>query len=105
MRLIHLLPLVALGTAFVIPDEQILNSLSLEDAAAPRKSVFDNLPSPEEVLEELDDSVTKVLGCARHKFEDAVDYTFDTAAGFNEKFENAFACQSWFDSADYDLDL
>lgn len=105
MRVLHLLPLVALGTGLVIPDEQTLNSLSVENEQASGKSLFDKLPSLEEAWEELSESLNDVFGCAKHKFEEAVDTTVDTAVRFGENFEDAFAGESWLETVDEELDL
>ena len=105
MKLLQLLPLVAASSAFVIPDEQILKSLSLQDKKPSSKSLLDRLPSPEQAWEELDETFMKLIGCAKHKFDEVVDSTCDTAVHYGKNFEDAFAPESWLDSADPDLDL
>ena len=105
MRALTLLPLAVAATAFVIPDEQTMNSLSLNYQETPARSLFDKIPSAEEAWQELDEVVSKAAGCAKHVFDEAVDHTFTAAVKFGEKFEDALAGEAWLQSANYDLDL
>lgn len=105
MRVSQLLPLVAVASAFVIPDEQTLNSLSLDQPERAPHSLIDDLPSSEDFWGGLAETYTKAAHCAKHKFDEAVDYTFDTAVKVGKNFESAFAGEDWLQTADYDLDL
>ena len=105
MRALTLLPLAVAATAFVIPDEQTMNSLSLDYQETPARSLFDKIPSTEEAWQELDEVVSKAAGCVKHAFDEAVDHTFTAAVKFGEKFEDALAGEAWLQSAHYDLDL
>lgn len=108
MKLLLLLPIAALATAFVVLDEQVLSSLSLEKNE-PRKSFLDEILSKEDpladVFQEIDDSFTRVMKCSKNAFDDAVDYTLDAATKFDHKVEEAFDGESWMDSIDEELDL
>jgi uncharacterized surface protein with fasciclin (FAS1) repeats len=105
MRALTLLPLAVAAAAFVIPDEQTMNTLSLDYQETPARSLFDEIPSTEEAWQELEEAVTKAAGCAKHMFDEAVDHTFTAAVKFGEKFEDALAGEAWLQSANYDLDL
>ena len=105
MRGFTLLPLAIVATAFVIPDEQTMNTLSLEQQDESAHSLWDKLPTAEEAWEEIDDTFTTAAGCAKHKLDEALDHTFTAATEFGEKFEDALAGQAWLQSANYDLDL
>jgi uncharacterized surface protein with fasciclin (FAS1) repeats len=105
MKALTLLPLAVAATAFVIPDEQTMNSLSLDYQETPARSLFDKIPSAEEAWQELDEVVSEAAGCAKHVFDEAVDHTFTAAVKFGEKFEDALAGEAWLQSAHYDLDL
>ena len=111
MRVLSLLPLAVAATAFVIPDEQTLNSLSIEQQEPPH-SFFDRIPSAEEAWDQLEDTFHKGVGCAKHKldqakhtFDDAVDFTFNEAVKFGDNFEDAIAAESWLQSGHYEIDL
>jgi uncharacterized surface protein with fasciclin (FAS1) repeats len=105
MKALTLLPLAVAATAFVIPDEQTMNTLSLDYQETPARSLFDEIPSTEEAWQELEEAATKAAGCAKHMFDEAVDHTFTAAVKFSEKFEDALAGETWLQSANYDLDL
>jgi uncharacterized surface protein with fasciclin (FAS1) repeats len=105
MRALTLLPLAVAATAFVIPDEQTMNILSLDYEETPARSLLDKIPSAEEAWQELDEVVTEAAGYTKHMFDEAVDHTFAAAVKFGEKFEDALAGETWLQSANYDLDL
>src|SRR5256885_10181317 len=104
MRVLNLLPLAVAATAFVIPDEQMMNAISLQHQESPH-SLWDKFSSPELAWKELDDTFTKAAGCAKHKLDEAVDHTFTAAVKFGDKFEDALAGEAWLQSANDDLDL
>jgi uncharacterized surface protein with fasciclin (FAS1) repeats len=105
MRVLTLLPLAVAATAFVIPDEQTMNALSLENPETPAHSLYDKIPSTDEAWEELDESILEAVGCAKHMLAETVDHIFTAAVKFGEKFEDALAGEAWLQSAKYDLDL
>jgi uncharacterized surface protein with fasciclin (FAS1) repeats len=105
MRVLTLLPLAVAATAFVIPDEQTMDALSLENHERPAHSLYDKFPTADVAWQDLDDAFMKAAGCAKHIFDEAVDHTFTAAVKFGEKFEDALAGEAWLQSADYDLDL
>jgi len=109
MKITTLLPLAALSTAFVIPDEGVMNSLSVknikEKFTETSQSLYNKLPSTEDVWEDLDDSLASTFGCAKHAFENAVDATWDAAVNAGSKIEETFDVDSWMQSADEELDL
>lgn len=100
-----MLPLVAVASAFVIPNEQTLQSLSLETQEPAPHSFIDDLPSTEDFWGGLEETYRKAAHCAKNKFNEAADYTFDAAVKYGEDFESAFAGEEWLQTADYDLDL
>ena len=105
MRVLQLLPLVAAASAFVIPDEQTLKSLSLETQETSPHSFIDDLPSTEDFWGDLAETYRKAAHCTKHKLDEAVDYAFDAAVKYSDKFDSAFAGEQWLQTADYDLDL
>jgi uncharacterized surface protein with fasciclin (FAS1) repeats len=105
MRVLTILPLAVAATAFVIPDKQMMSVFSVENPEALAHSVFDKIPSSEQVWQEFDGTFTKAAGCAKHMFDEAVDHTFTAAVKFGEKFEDALAGEAWLQSARYDRDL
>ena len=106
MRFTQLLPLAVLSTAFVIPEEKVLNSLSLENDDASQPSFFDELTTEKDnLVEEVQDRIGKTFRCAKHRFEDIVQNVEEKVSEFGRSWEQAFDAQSWLDTADYELDL
>jgi uncharacterized surface protein with fasciclin (FAS1) repeats len=94
MRFSQLLPLATLGTAFVIPDPQVFSSLAIEDAKPQPESWLDSLPNPHDAWES-----------AQNTWDNAVTRAEDFAVHIKDNFQEAFAGESWLESADYDTDL
>ena len=116
MKTFTLLGLAAAANALVIPDQTTLDALSLKDTEQDSHPFWNKVDCADRFWEDLEkqfnDAAHSVGGKVEHaadvihgKFDDAVDYTFDTAVKYGEKMEDAFAGQAWLDSADYDLDL
>ena len=109
MRFHNYLPLIGVASAFVIPDEQTLQSLSLQKPEEQHPhSFFDNLPlqsSFRESFQQLEDYIAPSFHCAEHKLKGAIDHVSDIAVKYRDNFQEAFATDAWFDTADYDLDL
>lgn len=105
MKFTQLLPLAAIGTAFVVPDQELFSSLAIEDTKAPSRSFFDDLPIPHHAWDNAEDSLGKTFKCAKNNWDDAVNYVEDFAVNIKDDFKEAFAGDSWLDSADYETDL
>lgn len=105
MRLSPLLPLAAIGTAFVIPDQEVFSSLAIEDTRAPSGSWVDSLPSPHDAWETAGESIGKTFNCAKNTWDNAVDQAEDFAVNIRDNFQEAFAGESWLESVNYDTDL
>lgn len=117
MKTAVFLQLAALGTAFVIPDEQVLANVEIES----RKhvgSAFAGLPSKAELLSKLDKTYDSVVAEAHEvsdKFsaaveelsakshnalDDAIAYATRTGNDVNDKIhETWFDAQAWYESA------
>ena len=70
------LSLAALGAAFVIPDEQVMSQVAFEaphtDRVASHGSFFDNVHTPKQVLEKVEDVFDKALEDA-HVFLESIE--------------------------------
>ena len=106
MKTLTFVALAAAATAFVIPDQQTLDSLSLEkDTQKPcHHPVWDKLSNAENYWEELEEKFDEATSAVKDHFNEAVDYAHDTAVHYGQEFETAFAGESWLDSED-DTDL
>jgi uncharacterized surface protein with fasciclin (FAS1) repeats len=94
MRFSQLLPLAAVGTAFVVPDPQVFSSLAIEDPKPRSESWLDSLPNPHDAWES-----------AQNTWDNAVNRAGDFAVNIKDNIQEAFAGKSWLESADYDTDL
>lgn len=105
MKSLSLLGLAAAASAFVLPDQEIINSLRVEPHEEDTHPFWDHITDPEHIWEDLEKKFDEATTSAKEYFDEAVDFTFDTAVQFGEKFESAFAGQAWLESAEDDLDL
>ncbi|KAI9817561.1 MAG: hypothetical protein M1827_001173 [Pycnora praestabilis] len=102
MRLIHIVPLAAFTTAFVIPNEQIQNQLIIESEQSSR-SVIDKLPTKGQVISEVEHTFSDVVEGSKNAFDSAIAYATETGKQANTKFQclksmTAFDTQGWLDT-------
>ncbi|KAK4963964.1 hypothetical protein LTR66_012543 [Elasticomyces elasticus] len=103
MKLLLLLPVAALSTALVLPDERVFSDLTIQDHHT-SNTVLDKLLSKDEILEgfkkhfeEVTESVTET---SRNALDDAINIATDAGHHLSDKIhETAFDAQGWFDSA------
>ena len=105
MRGSQLLLLAAVGTAFVIPDQEVFSSLAIENTRAPSNSWTNNLPSPDDAWETTEESISATFNFAKNIWDNAIKSAEDFAAHIGDDFQEAFGGESWLESADYDTDL
>merc|ERR1712230_92385 len=108
MRVLSILSAAAMASAFVLPDQATLESLAIEEQKVdkPQEHPFWNrVHKAETFWEDLEEEFTKFTHCAKHKFEEVVESTQETAVKHGEQFHNAFAGDAWLESAEQDLDL
>ena len=99
MKFLNILPLAALSTAFVIPDEQVMSQVSIESHRVP-ESAFDNLPTTEQAITEFENTVSKLTDTSKDAFDEAIDYVTETGEDvYSKAHETGFAAQAWLDSA------
>ena len=99
MKLIQILPLAALSTAFVIPDEQVMSQVAIESDRAP-ESFLEKLPSKDEAVKQFEDSFTKLIDTSKNAFDDAIEYATETKEDISDNaYETAYHVSSWLDSA------
>lgn len=77
MKLISILPLAAIAGAFVIPDERLMREVPINSHTS-SKSVFDRLPTKEQVVAEAENAYSQVIQTAKNAFDQAIEYTEET---------------------------
>lgn len=101
--LTNLLPLAALTSAFVIPDEQVMNQIAIEAEDRPH-SVFDKLPSKQQLSKDLETTFDTVKDTYRNIFDQAIETTSKVEDKLNHKLDATAAnTKSWIDSASTSL--
>lgn len=100
MKFSHVLPLAALTTAFVIPDDQVMSQVAVESHPS-SKSIFSKVPSKETLTKEFENSFSSLLNNAKNALDHAVESIVDTVDTTAEKLENAdyFDTKAWLDTA------
>ena len=104
MRFLTILPLAALSTAFIIPDEQMMSQVAIESSNT-LASAFDRLPSKEQLVNDFEDTFSNLVETSKN----ALDEAFESVSEYSEEVhskihDTAFDAQSWFDSAPDDFE-
>jgi Fasciclin domain len=94
MKLVPILSVAALAAAWVVPDEQVISELSVEDHR--EKSFWDNLPSKESIVEYFNDK-EKVV---ENQLDEILDWwNFDSEYLHDKIEEEAYNVNAWLDEA------
>ncbi|KAL8835851.1 MAG: hypothetical protein Q9170_003145 [Blastenia crenularia] len=104
MKFAYFLPLAALSTAFVLPDEQIISQIAIESHKS-AEPAFGRLPSKDQIVdkaqhysEKLEDTYDKVVRCSKHAIDTAVDYVAETGSDISKKVQQTgYDASSWVD--------
>ena len=100
MKFISILPLAALSTAFVIPDEVLTNQIAIQSQQDRPESLFEELPSPNEAVNKFETSISKLLHTSKNAFDQAIDYASESGEeAYGRIHETAFDAKSWLDTA------
>ena len=107
MRFLAVLPLAALSTAFIIPDEQMMSQVaieSIESSNAP-VSAFDRLPSKEQLVNDFEDTFSNLVETSKNALDEAIESVTEYSEDvYSEIHDTALDAQSWLDSADDDFE-
>lgn len=98
MKLSALLPLAALGSAFVIVDESILNQVAVETKET-SKSLLDKVPCKEDVVPYIDDTFEDAATFSESALDKAMDAISGASVFQCHSSMTAFDPRSWLDTA------
>lgn len=110
MKFSHVLPLAALSSALVIPQEEVMQDVAIESNHRGNSWFDEAVSSKDEILsgfkqhfDEVTETSKSAWNEASEKSKSALDDAFsrasDAASGFSEKVhETAFDAQSWLES-------
>lgn len=110
--LTSILPLAAISTAFVLPDEQVMEQIAIEKQP---QSYFDQFKgSVEEAWSSVEESFKDAVAFGENAFDNAINAATDASNKAQSSFQcyhsmTAFDAQGWLDSAietveDLDID-
>ena len=95
MKCSNILPLAALTSAFVIPDEQVMSHVAVESKQQ-SKSLFDKLPSKDVLNHDFENSVSHVVECSRNAFDEAVEFASGIVETASQTFdESSYDTNAW----------
>ena len=99
MKFTHLLPLAALTSALVIPDEQVMSQVAIESHDRV-DSIFDRLPCKDRIISDVKDTFSSVATSTKNAFDEAIELASETSQGLVSKIEEtAFDAESWLATA------
>lgn len=103
MKFTHVLPLAALSAAFVIPDEQVMSQVAVENHQQ-TDSIYDQLPSKENFVHDFKDTFSKIAKTSKNAVDEAFDLATETSEhAFSNLEEAAFDAKAWLDNAANDV--
>ncbi|MCJ1416398.1 hypothetical protein MMC32_002733 [Xylographa parallela] len=99
MRISSILPFVALSTALVIPDAQVLSQVAIESHRS-AGSVLDRLPSKDELVKEFENTFSRVVDSSKNAFDNAIESITETVDTAEQTFNEAsyFDTKAWLDN-------
>ena len=105
MKFLTIVPLAALSSAFIIPDEQMMSQVAIESSNIP-KSAFDRLPSENQVVGGVEKAFSKVVATSKNALDEAIETVTDFGGDVHGKIQDkAFNAQSWLESVADDVDV
>ncbi|KAI9842398.1 MAG: hypothetical protein M1838_003150 [Thelocarpon superellum] len=103
MKAALLLPLAALATAFVIPDEQVLSQLEIE-TQQPTYSILEEVPSKDELRKKVESTIADVVSRSKNVLDHAFEAVVEAGQHAKDRFQcmesmTAFDPQAWLESS------
>ena len=103
MKLSHVLPLAAVSSAFIIPDEAVLKQVAIDTNHA-AEPLIDRLPSKDTLIKEFENSFSHVADASKNPFDSAVEFFADTAETTSNRLkEEYFDVKAWLATGDSSL--
>ena len=106
MKLSTLLPLAAVSTAFVIPDEDVMSQIAVESHRTIRPIVDEaqsRLPSKGAIIDFFEDAISSIVDNSKDVVDDASDWVSDKLQAAAYSFEDEyFDVKSWIETAEFE---
>ena len=103
MKISHVLPLAALTTAFVIPDEQVMSQVVVESHQK-SDSIFDRLPTKDQLVHEFDNTFSNVVESSKTTFDDAIELATDTVEKVSQQLEDTYFDTNAWIATEFNID-
>ena len=104
MKLLQLLPLAAVSSAFIIPDEAVMKQVAIDSNNA-AEALIDKLPSKETLIKEFENSFSHAADASKNAFDSAVEFFADAAETTSSCLkEEYFDVKAWLATGDSNLD-
>ena len=98
MRLLNIVPFVALSVAFVIPDEEVMSQVAIESHQAP-ESALEKSPTKDQTLVDFENNLSKLIDASKgtldHVLEAATEIGVEATA---KAHETALDTDAWLES-------
>ena len=99
MKFSHVLPLAALSSALVIPDEQVMSKVAIESHRSPN-SVFHKLPTKDGLVSKIEHSFSKAACHTQNAIDQAFEVLSEKVETATQKIEASyFDTNSWLESS------
>lgn len=99
MRISLVLPLAALTTALVIPDDKIISQVAIE-SHRPSNSLLEKLPCKHATLHKVEDTLSGIVHDSKNAVDEAMELATKTAEKLSQTFEDAsYDSKAWLKSA------
>ena len=104
MKLISVLPLAALTTAFVIPNEQVMSEIAVEPYRT-SSSILDKMPTKDQLVDNFGNTFSKVVQSSKNVFDLAIESASESGHEFSQKIEETSVnTKPWLESEAHGID-
>ena len=98
MKFSLVLPLAALSSAFVIPDEQVMSKVAVE-CHKPSDSIFKKLSTKEDLVNKVEPTLSKAVSSTKNAIDQAFEVVSETVDTATQKFQSSyFNAEAWLES-------
>ena len=105
MKFFAILPFVALSSTLVLPEDEVMSQIAIEPRPAPEPVLSDRPAKANELVNELEKTVSDTIDSSKTVLDLAIDYANDAGETVSSKcHETAFDTESWIESATTDVE-
>lgn len=99
MKFLSVLPFAALAASIVIPDAEVMEQIAIERPQKQAENVYEQLPTNQELVDEIERTAHKAIDTSKSLFDQAVDIAIDVGTDISKKcHDKASSAKSWIES-------